>query len=90
MIYPNPYSSKTEGVFRLRFADWGQFVFILWLGKNKFFIILSKSEIGSAIVIHTLYETVKGVKEKVRTHEAQIASPFSFLFISCPREPNTN
>ena len=73
MIYPNPYSSKTEGVFRLRFADWGQFVFILWLGKNKFFIILSKSEIGSAIVIHTPSETVKGVKEKVRTYEAQIA-----------------
>ena len=67
MIYPHPYSSKTEGVFR--FADWGQFVFILWL----FFIILSKSEIGSAIVIHTPSETVKGVKEKVRTHEAQIA-----------------
>ena len=42
-------------------------------GSKKFYIILSKSEIGSAIVIYTPSETVKGVKEKVRTREAQIA-----------------
>ena len=58
------------------FLDWltgGNLFYHFVAGSKKFYIILSKSEIGSAIVIHTPSETVKGVKEKVRTHEAQIA-----------------